>query len=309
MGFWKKSFEVVQDVTSLGGTYWLRKQISRLETLRGTYERIHGEISKGNARLISVIRILEQQVQISDKRLRIAERILNPLRRDVILDTPSKNSLRRPSPSQQSPTLISQHVTKTTLDAIAPSLIGGGVGAATSVGAWGAVQVLAHASTGTAMAGLHGAAAANAGWAWFGGGSLAAHGGGMALGHVLLPGIGTAVAVGVSATLSYRDANRIGKDCETIEQANVQNSGALSKLNCDLTAVDKLRIKLEDEDDLLAIAITQTRKRLFRCGYLSHLWRLIRFWIRGYYYTPEEFPSIEYLDAAVLRFISSFNRV
>lgn len=34
-------------------------------------------------------------------------------------------------------------------------------------------------------------------------------GGGMALGHFVLPGIGTAVAVAVSSTLSHREANRI----------------------------------------------------------------------------------------------------
>ncbi len=91
MGFWKKSLNVVQDMTSLGGTIWLREQIKRHEALRSAYELIRNEISKGNARLISVIHALEEQVQISDKRLTIAERILNPLRRDVILP-PSKNS-------------------------------------------------------------------------------------------------------------------------------------------------------------------------------------------------------------------------
>ncbi|MEI2581089.1 hypothetical protein [Scytonema sp. PRP1] len=62
-------------------------------------------------------------------------------------------------------------------------------GVATSVGV---------ASTGAAISGLSGAAATNATLAWLGGGSLAAGGGGMALGTLVLGGItvGPALAVG-----------------------------------------------------------------------------------------------------------------
>lgn len=66
---------------------------------------------------------------------------------------------------------------------------GGAMGFATSVGA---------ASTGTLIGSLSGAAAWNATLAWLGGGSLAAGGGGMALGSVVLGGItvGPAVLIG-----------------------------------------------------------------------------------------------------------------
>jgi flagellin-like hook-associated protein FlgL len=70
-------------------------------------------------------------------------------------------------------------------------------GALTGVGAYGAVGTLASASTGTAIASLSGAAATNATLAWLGGGSLAAGGGGMALGTAVLGGIvaGPVIAV------------------------------------------------------------------------------------------------------------------
>ncbi len=66
---------------------------------------------------------------------------------------------------------------------------GGAMSLATSVGV---------ASTGTAISGLSGAAATNATLAWLGGGSLAAGGGGMALGSLLLGGItvGPALMIG-----------------------------------------------------------------------------------------------------------------
>ena len=59
-------------------------------------------------------------------------------------------------------------------------------GALTAFGAYGLAQTFASASTGTAIATLHGAAATNATLAFFGGGSLAAGGLGMAGGAMIL---------------------------------------------------------------------------------------------------------------------------
>ncbi len=70
-------------------------------------------------------------------------------------------------------------------------------GALTAFGAYGAAGALATASTGTAIASLSGAAATNATLAFFGGGSLAAGGLGMAGGTAVLGGLvaGPALAV------------------------------------------------------------------------------------------------------------------
>lgn len=75
----------------------------------------------------------------------------------------------------------------------AGSLAGGAVagtagGALAAFGAYGAAQALAFASTGTAISALSGAAATNATLAFFGGGSLAAGGLGMAGGTAVLGG-------------------------------------------------------------------------------------------------------------------------
>ncbi len=76
----------------------------------------------------------------------------------------------------------------------AASIAGGAVagtagGALVAFGAYGAAQTLACASTGTAIASLSGAAATNATLAFFGGGSLAAGGFGIAGGAAVLGGI------------------------------------------------------------------------------------------------------------------------
>ena len=62
-------------------------------------------------------------------------------------------------------------------------------GAMTAIGAYGAAQTFAAASTGTAIATLSGAAASNATLAFFGGGSVAAGGLGMAGGALVLGGL------------------------------------------------------------------------------------------------------------------------
>lgn len=73
---------------------------------------------------------------------------------------------------------------------VAGSAVAGTAGGALmALGAYGAAQALACASTGTAIASLSGAAATNATLAFFGGGSLAAGGLGMAGGTMVLGGL------------------------------------------------------------------------------------------------------------------------
>ena len=88
------------------------------------------------------------------------------------------------------------------LQSLASSMAGGFAsgamaGAITAFGAYGAAGALATASTGTAIASLSGAAATNATLAFFGGGSLAAGGLGVAGGTAVLGGLvaGPALAV------------------------------------------------------------------------------------------------------------------
>jgi hypothetical protein len=304
MGFWR----TLQDVTSLGGTYRLRNQQDRFKGLFEIYNRVRSQIAQCCADLSATLARINKQVGISRRRLKLADRMLNPLGNGRGLQTgtdPSSDAgvlMRGPSAA-----LSVRNFREATED-YRPMLIGIGAGAVGAAASWGAVQLLAHASTGAAMAGLHGAAATSAGWAWFGGGSLAAGGGGIAAGHLLLPGIGTIIAVGVSSTMSHREANKVAKACKDLEGANERNPLILSKGQSDLKAIRGLEAKLAEEDKLLAEVIRRTRFRLFGFGFLSHMWRLLRFWILGYYYTSQELSLLEELDAAVTRFISAFAR-
>ena len=95
----------------------------------------------------------------------------------------------------------------------AGSLAGGAVagtagGALAVFGAYGAAQALAVASTGTAISTLSGAAATNATLAFFGGGSLAAGGLGMAGGAAVLGGLVAGPALMVMGLVAGRAAKK-----------------------------------------------------------------------------------------------------
>ena len=94
---------------------------------------------------------------------------------------------------------------ETTLGAVAGSAA---AGALAGFGAFGGAGLLATASTGTAISALSGVAATNATLAWFGGGSLAAGGLGMAGGTLVLGGIVAAPVIAVAASVFAASAEK-----------------------------------------------------------------------------------------------------
>lgn len=95
----------------------------------------------------------------------------------------------------------------------AGSVAGGAIagtagGALAAFGAYGAAQAFAFASTGTAIASLSGAAATNATLAFFGGGSLAAGGLGMAGGTAVLGGLVAGPALMVMGLIAGNAAKK-----------------------------------------------------------------------------------------------------
>jgi len=87
-------------------------------------------------------------------------------------------------------------------------------GALTAAGIYGLVSGLATASTGTAIATLSGIAAQNATLAWLGGGALAAGGGGVALGTVVLGSLIAGPSVLVGSFFMHAKASKVEKEVE-----------------------------------------------------------------------------------------------
>ena len=98
--------------------------------------------------------------------------------------------------------------------------VAGGAIAGTAFGAYGAAQALAFASTGTAISALSGAAATNATLAFFGGGSLAAGGLGMAGGTVVLGSLVAGPALLVMGLVAGKAAKKeLEKACTNRAEA------------------------------------------------------------------------------------------
>lgn len=93
-------------------------------------------------------------------------------------------------------------------------------GVATASATYGLVGTLGTASTGTAISTLSGAAATNATLAWLGGGALAAGGGGMALGAIVLNSVVAGPAVLVGGFF-------VGRQAEEIETEVTRNIAAM----------------------------------------------------------------------------------
>ncbi|MDD2478672.1 MAG: hypothetical protein PHS31_02125 [Victivallaceae bacterium] len=127
------------------------------------------------------------------------------------------------------------------VSSIAAGTLGGAVaGSAVAFGAYGAAGALATASTGTAIAGLSGVAATNATLAFFGGGSLAAGGLGMAGGTMILGGLVAGPALAVLGA--------------------VMGASASTKLNSAYSNLAKAK-KVSEELKVLTIACNAIKRR------------------------------------------------
>lgn len=97
-----------------------------------------------------------------------------------------------------------------------------GAGALAGIASYGGAMMFASASTGTAIATLSGAAATNATLAWFGGGSLAAGGLGMAGGTVVLGGIVVGPVLAVAGfIMAAKSEENLSKAKKTYSEAKL----------------------------------------------------------------------------------------
>lgn len=122
----------------------------------------------------------------------------------------------------------------------AGSVAGGAVagtagGALAAFGAYGAAQALAFASTGTAISALSGAAATNATLAFFGGGSLAAGGLGMAGGTMVLGGLVAGPALLVMGLVAGKAAKKELEKAYTnrAEAVQIEAQFSTASLQCE----------------------------------------------------------------------------
>ncbi|MCI0561354.1 MAG: hypothetical protein MN733_22945 [Nitrososphaera sp.] len=133
-------------------------------------------------------------------------------------------------------------------------------GLASASAVYGLVGALGAASTGTAISTLSGAAATNATLAWLGGGAIAAGGGGMALGAMVLNGIIVGPALLVSSYFVGRKVEEIKTTVDTeiakMDVAEAQMQKQLAECETILKRVDELLKSTVEMDKMLTDALS-----------------------------------------------------
>ena len=164
-------------------------------------------------------------------------------------------------------------------------------GALVAFGAYGAAQALACASTGTAIASLSGAAATNATLAFFGGGSLAAGGLGMAGGTMVLGGlvagpalmvVGLVAGAAAKKNLDKAYTNRaeaiqiaeqldtMSKQCEAIRRRTYMFYNLLARLDAYFVPmIYKMEDILKNEGDDYKAYSTESKKAIASCASIA----------------------------------------
>ncbi len=121
-----------------------------------------------------------------------------------------------------------------------------GSGALVGVVSYGGAMMFASASTGTAIGSLAGAAATNATLAWFGGGSLAAGGLGMAGGMAVLGGI---IASPVFAVGGLMMASKAQENLANAQKYQAETTKAVEQMNDAISrseAINDIALKFEE---------------------------------------------------------------
>jgi len=123
-----------------------------------------------------------------------------------------------------------------------------GAGAAAKTGAISLVMGLGKAGTGAAITGLKGVAATNATLAWLGGGSLAAGGGGMAVGTVVLGGIAVAPALVVCGLVVAKQGQ---KQLTKAREYEAEVEVAIATIESTIAFLKRLIVRVDELDSLV----------------------------------------------------------
>ena len=231
MGFWDKTFEIAEqigevakNVVTLGGYSAIQDSIAAYENKLTEHRSSVRGFEDANNGFRTSVEVLGNETADAVAILKTTQDFVRRLSYEEV------SSTLPCIPGFRSPDLSDVNRIITEFNSAVEAGKGAGLGFAASTGAWVLVAHLGTASTGAAISGLAGAAAHSAILAWFGGGALAAGGGGMALGGLAIGGLVALPLLGYSAYKSYKESSRIDSEREKVESSALENERNVVKL-------------------------------------------------------------------------------
>lgn len=192
---------------------------------------------------------------------------------------------------------------------IANTMTSSALSLATLSSAWLSVGAIGTASTGAAISGLSGIAASNATLAWFGFGSLASGGLGMAGGQITLVILGVAIMWFLIAYTVHKKANKINdKNDEVLnEMGRLQEllpelKAQATTLDSHCTAINKLT------NNYLAFA-QSCESRIYPNGLISKIKQKIFIFIGLKPYSKKQHQAVKELKEATRILFESLSRL
>ncbi|OBR62843.1 hypothetical protein A7K91_15760 [Paenibacillus oryzae] len=295
----------LKNLISFGAHGRIERKVEEFEDLKEQYNALYLQME---TRREQVNHVLENVIQVKLSAVKSLEKI-NSIAKNI--KSKDREFIYRQLGNQYE-SVDFKHIdaTITAGQTAASATKGLSAGVSTALGAWALASTLGSASTGAAIASLSGAAATNATLAWFGGGALAAGGGGIAAGTAVLGGLVAIPALAVMGVFSHLSANKkinqiereMNKALEHIDliEANLLQLQLIEKRSDELTnAIRKAQQVFEHE-------LKQTLLSLNKWKIFSTMIRWVRKTIlRRDFYSEKDLQHIAYIggiasDFAVL---------
>ncbi len=291
---------VTANVGTLGGHYRIHNAQAEYKIAYETYLQSCEQVNELSEEQTALINGIGEKTKIAIEVLKDCQDILKKLVDSKAIKESSKN---------QSVIDVLSGIEKINVGANSALTIaaGGIAGTTVALGSWALVSMVGTASTGAAIGGLSGAAATNATLAWFGGGSLATGGAGMAGGSVALGGIIVLPLVAVGSYFSHRKANKLEAETVVIRKETDINHIAIRKLTIDNDTITNKAKLLSTGLVKLTNVKNKVYTALFPKGFFSRAFRSLRSFFTGKYYNEDDIEYLTELENEVTVFINILN--
>lgn len=298
---WKDFFK---NIFTFGAHGKVQKAVKSYDEHFEEFKELHAEMEQRrievNDVVLNVVEVKKSAVQSLNKIKKITKNLKGKEREFVFSNLSSPQIQTDFQYVQQSLTVA---------NSVLAASKGVGTGLATSTAAYFLVGKFALASTGTAISTLSGAAATNATLAWLGGGSIAAGGGGIAMGTTMLGGLFFIPALVVMGIFSHYSAN---KKIKEIKEKELELLNAIDKIKQNILSLDiieqraiEIAQSILKGEEAFNIEFKKVYKAIYKIPFLSKFFKMIKKLFGFNYFSMKDVNEIQYLgkiatDFAVL---------